>query len=180
MTPHICHICQSSHVWHTPPPKLGKSDTKKIGRIGSEVGLWTFDAYLHNDGDKHVLCTCPYTVHVWTGSTINSIVYISGMWSHFVSQICSLSRGLTSKQQTWTCRNERGSIQVRRYAVIFSGLPCPRREWCNFNTTQNHPSWGVFRHKKVKKILRLTWFYPNFFFEKSSFSCIPTHTTSIV
>ena len=146
MTPHICHICQSSHVWHTPPPKLGKSDTKKIGRIGSEVGLWTFDAYLHNDGDKHVVCTCPYTVHVWTGSTINSIVYISGMWSHFVSQICSLSRGLTSKQQTWTCRNERGSIQVRRYAVIFSGLPCPRREWCNFNTTHNHPSWGVFRH----------------------------------
>ena len=75
MTPHICHICQSSHVWHTPPPKLGKSDTKKIGRIGSEVGLWTFDAYLHNDGDKHVLCTCPYTVHVWTGGQPSTVLF---------------------------------------------------------------------------------------------------------
>ena len=43
----------------------------------------------------------------------------------------------------------------------------------NFNITKwNHPSWGVFWHKKDRKILRLTWFYPKFFFEKSSFSCI--------
>ena len=34
----------------------------------------------------------------------------------------------------------------------------------------NYPLWGVFWHKKVEKILRLTWFYPRFVFEKSSFS----------
>ena len=34
----------------------------------------------------------------------------------------------------------------------------------NFNTTKwNHPSWGVFGHKKVENIFRVTWFYPNFF-----------------
>ena len=31
-------------------------------------------------------------------------------------------------------------------------------------------SWGVFWHKKVEKIFRVTWFYPNFFLKKSSFS----------
>jgi hypothetical protein len=45
-------------------------------------------------------------------------------------------------------------------------LPTPpsAHQWANFETSKNHPSWGVFRHKKLGKIFRVTWFYPNFFF----------------
>ena len=91
---------------------------------------------------------------------------------HYLNRRC-VRDTIAKSRSTW-----------KRWYLISESWPKPTlgsRYGKTFNTTQNHPLWGVFWHKKVEKILRLTWFYPNFFFEKSSFSYISivclTHTT---
>jgi hypothetical protein len=69
---------------------------------------------------------------------------------HFNFSLICVRDTIANSRSTW-----------KRWYLISESWPKPTlgsRYGKTFNTTQNHPLWGVFWHKKVEKIFRVTWF----------------------